>query len=155
MQSRYYTSIGAKSEITRRRQISNEMTACGKFFRWLGNARGDRRFSLSFSRNYYITDGTGYPSDSGNPNIWWCAPDTRENRGRLDRAIRRIHWLAKATQEQRALFASISPPDTAEVPHGSRAALLAISLEIPRPLSHKVLSQPESDGYPVPSVTLQ
>lgn len=35
-------------------RISNEKSACGKFFLWLGNARGDRRFLLSFSRNYYI-----------------------------------------------------------------------------------------------------
>jgi hypothetical protein len=42
-------------------------------FRWLVNARGDRRFSLSFSRNYYITDGTGFPSDSSRLNTLWLA----------------------------------------------------------------------------------
>jgi hypothetical protein len=49
------------SERAHRHGISTDMSAytktCGKFFRWLGNARGDRRFSLSFSRNYYITYG--------------------------------------------------------------------------------------------------
>ena len=57
-----------------------------------------------------VTSGTRYPSDSGNPNIWWCAPDTGENRGRLVRAIRSLHWLAKATHLIRAVrYVGLNP----------------------------------------------
>jgi len=58
--------------------------------------------------NAGLTDGTGYPSDSGNPNIWWCAPDTGENRGRLNLAIRSLHWLPKPRKSKGRVCVDLS-----------------------------------------------
>lgn len=61
--------------------------------------------------------------------------------------------MPKPCKSKGLFLRRISPPDTAEAPLGPRGALLAISLETQRPPIHKLLDLPESNGYPVPSIT--